>query len=57
MTVLETAGVHGTINYIRNPVPPGGVPLTFVTEQDELSTMETLPGVPMWINDLRGQET
>ena len=57
MTDLGTKRVQGTINYIRNPVPPGGVPLTFVTEQDELSTMETLPGIPMWIEDLRGQET
>lgn len=49
------AGVQGEINYVRNPVSPGAAPLTFVTEQDELSTMETLPGVPMWIEDLRGK--
>ncbi len=50
-------GVQAEINYVRNPVPPGVPPLTFITEQDELSTMVTLPGVPMWIEDLRGQET
>lgn len=57
MTDLGTTRVQGTINYIRNPVPSGGAPLTFVTEQDELSTMQTLPGMPMWIEDLRGQES
>lgn len=51
------AGVEGAINYVRNPVSPGAAPLTFVTEQEELSTMVTLPGVPMWIEDLRGKQT
>ncbi|MCB2062147.1 MAG: hypothetical protein KDE25_01575 [Novosphingobium sp.] len=47
--------VRATINYVRNPVAPGKPPLTFVTEQDHLSTMETLPGREVWIENLRGK--
>jgi hypothetical protein len=49
--------VRATINYVRNPPPPGAEPLTFVTEAEERSTMETLPGHEVWIHDVRGEET
>jgi hypothetical protein len=45
------------VNYVRNPPPEGAEPLTFVTEAEERSTMETLPGRQMWIHDLRGEDT
>lgn len=51
------ARVRATVNYILNPPPPDAEPLTFVTEADELSTMATLPGTPVWIHDLRGTAT
>jgi hypothetical protein len=49
-------GVTGEICYIRNPVGSEAPALTFVTEQDHLSTMVTRPGRQMWITNLRGQE-
>lgn len=60
MAVAEAEGgarVRAQINYVRNPPPHGGKPLTFVTGAEERSTMETLPGREMWIHDLRGTET
>ncbi len=51
------AGLRGEIFYIRNPAAARAPALTFVTEQDHLSTMVTRPGRQMWITDLRGQET
>jgi hypothetical protein len=54
--IATTSGVRAAINYIRNPVAPGDSALTFVTEQDELSTMITTPGREMWIEDMRGQK-
>lgn len=50
-------GVEALINYVRNPVAPGEAPLTFVTEDESRSTMVTTPGMPVWISDLRGQQT
>jgi hypothetical protein len=50
-------GVTGEIFYICNPAASGEPALTFVTEQDHLSTMVTRPGRQMWITDMRGQET
>jgi len=52
-----TKGVSGEIYYVRNPVAAGSPALTFVTERDEESTMQTRPGREMWIEDMRGTET
>ncbi len=49
--------VRAEVNYILNPPPQGAEPLTFVTEADDQSTMQTLPGAPVWIHDMRGTET
>jgi hypothetical protein len=49
--------VRAEVNYIRNPPGPGAAALTFVTEAEDTSTMETLPGRVMSIYDLRGVET
>lgn len=60
MATIETssdAGVQAVINYVRNPVGDGAAPLTFVTEHEDQSTMITLPGMPVWISDMREQET
>lgn len=51
------ARVRATVNYVRNPPPPGGAPLTFVTADEAHSTMETLPGRDVWIHDARASET
>ena len=56
-TTATAARVRAEINYVRNPQPPGAEPLTFVTAAEGQSTMETLPGREMWIEDLRGTET
>jgi len=52
-----TSGVEAEINYVRNPPPPGGEALEYVTEAEERSTMVTLPGRPMWIADARDLTT
>lgn len=44
--------MRAEINYVRNRPAPGEV-LEFVTEAEERSTMETLPGREMWIADAR----
>jgi hypothetical protein len=49
--------VRADVNYVRNPRPAGAEPLTFVTEAEARSTMETLPGCPVWIHDVRGEPT
>lgn len=49
--------VLATINYVRNPVAPGEPALTFVTEDPDRSTMATLPGCEVRIENLRGQRT
>ena len=55
--VLNQERVRAEVNYIRNPPAPGAELLTFVTENFDQSTMITQPGVPVWINDVRGVET
>ncbi|WP_174275059.1 CmcJ/NvfI family oxidoreductase [Sphingomonas bacterium] len=55
--VVELDGVQGDINYVRNPQPEGAEPLAFVTEDESRNTMITLPGIPMFIEDVRGQQT
>jgi hypothetical protein len=47
--------VRADVNYVRNPPPKGAGPLTFVTEAEARSTMQTRPGRPMWIHDARGE--
>jgi hypothetical protein len=49
--------VEAEINYIRNPPPAGGAGLEYVTEDETLNTMVTLPGEPMPIADGRGLVT
>jgi len=53
---VNASGVHATINYVRNPVANGEPALTFVTEQEHRSTMVTLPGHEVWIENLRGRQ-
>ncbi len=50
-------GVPGEVFYVRNPAASGAPALTFITEQDHLSTMVTRPGRAVWFNDMRGRET
>ena len=47
-------GVSAEVNYIRNPPVAPGDKLRMVTEEESRSSMETLPGRPMWITDARG---
>ncbi len=49
--------VRATVNYIRNAPGDGGDVLEFVTEDEAHSTMVTLPGQEVWINDARGLTT
>jgi hypothetical protein len=49
--------VRADVNDVRNPRPAGAEPLTFVTEDEARSTMQTLPGCPVWIDDVRGEPT
>jgi hypothetical protein len=55
--IAAGARVRADVNYVRNPPPAGGDPLTFVTESEALSTMQTLPGRQVWIHDVRGEDT
>ena len=57
MVITDTSGVQADVNYIWNPPMAAGEVLEFVTEAEELSTMRTLPGRPMWITDARGLTT
>jgi hypothetical protein len=50
---ISHQGVDAEINYIRNPPPPKGDVLRFVTEAEEQSTMETLPGRTVRITNAR----
>ncbi len=43
--------VEAEINYIRNPPPDGGAVLEYVTEDESLNTMVTLPGQPVPITE------
>jgi hypothetical protein len=53
---ISRHGVEAEINYIRNPPPPQGDLLRFVTEAEEQSTMETLPGRIVRITNARSLE-
>jgi hypothetical protein len=53
----EPSRVRADVNYVRTLAPQGAEPLTFVTEAEERSTMETLPGRRVWIHDMRGEHT
>jgi len=56
----ETRGdaqVHAEVNYVRNPPSNGEAVLEFVTEAEERSTMQTLPGRRVPILDTRGIAT
>ena len=55
--IAAGARVRADVNYVRNPPPAGADPLTFVTEAEALSTMQTLPGRQVWIHDVRGEDT
>ena len=48
--------VDAEINYIRNPLSAQGEMLTFVTEAEEQSTMQTLPGRTVRITNARSLE-
>ena len=50
----DHSGVYADINYVRNQPAPGESPLTFVSEAEECSTMQTLPGREVLIRDSRG---
>jgi hypothetical protein len=54
---LKRPGVEAEINYVRNPSDDPDEVLEFVTEFEERSTMETLPGRPMFITNARGLDT
>jgi hypothetical protein len=54
---VTTTRVEADINYVRNPPPPGGTVLEYVTEAEERNTMVTLPGQPMVITSARGMDT
>jgi hypothetical protein len=53
----ERSRAQAEVNYVRNPRPKGAEALTFVTEAEERSSMETLPGRQVWIHDVRGDDT
>lgn len=55
----QTQGqVEAAVNYIRNPRASAAEPkLEFCTENETLSTMQTLPGEVVTIRSARGQET
>lgn len=46
-------GVHTTVNYILNRPASTEATLTFVSEDETLSTMQTLPGTPVFVTDAR----
>jgi hypothetical protein len=54
---ISRQGVDAEINYIRNPSPPKGEALRFVTEAEEQSTMVTLPGRTVRITNARSLES
>jgi hypothetical protein len=49
--------VRAVVNYVCNPPGPGDDPLTFFSEAEENSTMQTLPGREVIITDARDLET
>lgn len=59
MTTREATGtqVRAEVNYVRNPPAAGDAVLEFVTEAEERSTMQVLPGQVVTITDTRGIAT
>ena len=53
----DRLGVRADVNYVCNPPEVGGQVLEFVTEAEEHSTMQTLPGRRMWITNARPLST
>jgi len=53
----RTSPVRAEVNYVRNPPGAGDAVLEFVTEDEDRSTMQTLPGREMRIVDTRGVAT
>ena len=53
---IECLGVDAEINYIRNSPPQRSEVITFVTEAEERSTMDTLPGRTVQITNARPLE-
>jgi hypothetical protein len=54
---IDRSHVEAEINYVRNPPPPGGAVLEYVTEDEDRNTMITLPGRVVTITDGRGLDT
>jgi hypothetical protein len=57
LQAVTPTSVEAEINYIRNPPPPGGAVLEYVTEDEERNTMVTMPGQPMLITSARDMDT
>jgi hypothetical protein len=55
--ISASSNVIADINYIRNPPPSGAEVLQFVTEDESLSTMDTLPGRAMPVTNARPLRT
>jgi hypothetical protein len=53
----DRLGVRADVNYVCNPPEAGGQVLEFVTEAEQHSTMQTLPGRRMWITNARPLST
>lgn len=54
-TAIGNRTVRAEINYVRNAPGPGEPLLTFVTEDESLSTMQVLPGEMVTITDVRDE--
>ena len=54
---IDRSHVEAEINYVRNPPPPGGAVLEYVTEDEDRNTMITLPGRVVTITNGRGLDT
>ncbi|HEX4245645.1 MAG TPA: CmcJ/NvfI family oxidoreductase [Acidimicrobiales bacterium] len=52
-TTSQESGIQAEVNYIWNVPDASGDVLQFVTEDEERSTMQTLPGREVWIADAR----
>jgi hypothetical protein len=55
--VKPSSVVEAEVNYVRNPPGEGDAVLQFVTETEELSTMQTLPGRSVRITSARSLTT
>ena len=53
----DSSAVRAEVNYVRNPPASGGAPLEFVPDAEERSTMQTLPGRSVRIENARGLPT